>query len=188
MATVKKECFTHTKKTQLQYSVSRFICKVIVNVLTLVFLFLIRLRFSSKKFIAEIIRKRYGSDTVKRLRLFEKFDYKIRKNDGDLEFLIFFQENDLTPKIVNFKLENNNVCYLGSYKQCQSLLLKEEIKSKVSILVRQKKEFDKVKSAIQSKVSIFDFAHVSCFCFWLEMTPSLVKLAMYVIRNFITWD
>ena len=28
--------------------------------------------------------------------------------------------------------------------------------------MRQKKEFDNVKSAIQSKVSIFDFAHVSC--------------------------
>ena len=42
------------------------------------------------------------------------------------------------------------------------MLLKEEITNKVSILARQKKEFDKVKSAIQSKVSIFDFAHVSC--------------------------
>ena len=42
------------------------------------------------------------------------------------------------------------------------MLLKEEIKNKVFILARQKKEFDKVKSAIQSKVSIFDFAHVSC--------------------------
>ena len=42
------------------------------------------------------------------------------------------------------------------------MLLKEEIKNKVSILARQKKEFDKVKSAIQSKVSIFDFAHVLC--------------------------
>ena len=52
--------------------------------------------------------------------------------------------------------------YSNSYKQFQSFLLKEEIKNKVSILAKQKKEFDKVKSAIQSKVSIFDFAHVSC--------------------------
>ena len=42
------------------------------------------------------------------------------------------------------------------------MLLKGEIKHKVSILARQKKEFDKVKSAIQSNVSLFDFAHVSC--------------------------
>ena len=60
---------------------------MIIKVLTFVFLFLIRLRFTSRKFIAEIIRKRYGSDTVKRLQKFEKLNYKVRKNQGDLEFL-----------------------------------------------------------------------------------------------------
>ena len=123
---------------------------MIVKVLTLVFLFLIRLRFPSKKSIAEIICKRYGSDTVKQLEKLEKLDYKVRKN------------NFITPKFLNFKLANRYLRYSNSYKQCQSLLLKEEIKNKVSILARQKKEFDKVKSAIQSKVSIFDFAHVLC--------------------------
>ena len=135
---------------------------MIAKVLTLVFLFLIRLRFPSRKSIAEIIRKCYGSDTVKQLRKFEKLDYKVRKNQGDLEFLKLCQENGLTPKFLNFKLANRNLRYSNSYKQCQSLLLKEEIKNKVSILARQKKEFDQVKSTIQSKVSIFDFGHVSC--------------------------
>ena len=37
--------------------------------------FLIGLRFPSRKSIAEIICKRYGSDTVKDLRKFEKLDY-----------------------------------------------------------------------------------------------------------------
>ena len=118
-----------------------------VKVLTLVFLFLIRLRFPSRKSIAEIIRKRYGSDTVKQLRKVEKLDYKVRKNQGDLEFLKLCQKNGLTPKFLNFKLANRNLRYSNSYKQCQSLLIKEEIKNKVSILARQKKEFDKVKSA-----------------------------------------
>ena len=70
-----------------------------------------------------------------------------------------------TPKFLNFKLGNSNLCYSNSYKQCQSLLQKEEIKSKVSIFARQNKEFDKVKSAIQSKLSIFNFAHVLCLFF-----------------------
>ena len=68
---------------------------MIVKVLTLVFLFLIRLRFPWRKSIAEIIRKRYGSDTVKQLRKFEKLDYKVRKNQGDLELLKLCQENSL---------------------------------------------------------------------------------------------
>ena len=84
------------------------------------------------------------------------------QNQDDLEFLKLCQENGLTPKFLNFKFANGNLCYSNSYKQCQSLLLKEEIKNKVSILARQKKEFDKVKSAIKSKVAIFDFAHISC--------------------------
>ena len=58
-----------------------------MKVLTFVFLFLIPLRLTSRKSIAEIIRKSYGSDTVKQLQKFEKLNYKVRKNQGDLEFL-----------------------------------------------------------------------------------------------------
>ena len=63
-----------------------------------------------------------------------------------------FQTNGLTPKFLNFKLVNRNLRYSNSYKQGQSLLLKEEIKNKVSILAKQEKECDEVKSPIQSKV------------------------------------
>ena len=119
---------------------------MIVKVLTLVFLFLIRFRSPSRKSIAEIIHKRYGSDTVKQLRKFEKLDYKVHKNQGDLEFLKLCQENGLTPKVLNFKLANRNLHYSDSYKQRHSFkqLLKEEIKNKVFILARQKKKFDKI--------------------------------------------
>ena len=96
---------------------------------------------------------------VKQLQKFERLERL--KNQGGLEILKLCQENGLTPNFLNFKLANNNLRYSNSYKQCQSLLLKEKIKSKVSILPRQKKEFDEVKTAIQSKVSIFHFAHVS---------------------------
>ena len=148
---------------------------MIIKVLTLVFLFLIRLRFASRKSIAEIICKRYGSDAVKQRRKFAKLDYKVRKNQGDLEFLKLCQENGLTPKSLNFKLANKNLRYSNSYKQCQSLLIKEEIKNKASILARKEKEFDKVKSAIQSKVSVFDFAHVSCL-FLVGNDPKLSQV------------
>ena len=107
-----------------------------VKLLTLVFLLLIRLRFPSKKSIGEIIRKPYDSDTVKQLQKFEKLDYKVQKNQDDLEFLKLCQENDLTPKFLNFKLVNNNLRYSSSYKQCQSLLLKEEVKSRRKNLVK----------------------------------------------------
>ena len=88
-----------------------------MKVLTLVFLFLIRLSFISRKSIAEIIYKRYGSDTVKQLQKFEKLDQKVRKNQGELEFLKICQENGLAPKFLNFKLANRNLRYSNSYKQ-----------------------------------------------------------------------
>ena len=128
-----------------------------------------------RKSIAKIIGKWYGSHTVKQLQKFEKLDYKVCKNWSDLEFLKLCQENGLTPKFLNFNIANGNLCYSYSYKQCQYWLLKEGIKNKVSILTRQKKEFNKVKSAIQSMVSLFDFAHVSCF-FLTGTDPNLSKI------------
>ena len=54
------------------------------------------------------------------------------------------------------------------------MLLKEEVKNNFSILARQKKESE-VKSAIQSKISIVDFAYVSClFLVWNDSRLSKV--------------
>ena len=60
-------------------SVRRVTVKTIVRVLALVFLFLLKLRFSANKSVAEIIRIRYSIDAVKRLHKFEKLDLKFEK-------------------------------------------------------------------------------------------------------------
>ena len=57
-----------------------------------------RLRFPSEKSVAEVTRKRYNDNIVKQIRKFEKLDYKIRRNEVDLEFLTSCQQNKLTPK------------------------------------------------------------------------------------------
>ena len=59
-------------------SVRRVIAKMIVRVFALVFLFLLKLRFPANKSVADIIRKRYGSEAVKWLCKFEKLGFKIR--------------------------------------------------------------------------------------------------------------
>ena len=69
---------------------------MIVRVLSLVFLFIVHLKFPSQKSVAEVIRKRYNDDIVKQICKFEKLDYKIRKNEADLEFLTSCQHNQLT--------------------------------------------------------------------------------------------
>ena len=45
-----------------------------IRVATFVFLFLIWLPFPHSESVAEVIRKRYGQDTVKKLRKLEKLD------------------------------------------------------------------------------------------------------------------
>ena len=77
--------YLHRSNTAL--NVRRVIAKIIVSVLALVFLFSLKLRFPANKSIAEIIHKRCGSEAVKRLREFEKLDFKIRKIETDWHFL-----------------------------------------------------------------------------------------------------
>ena len=57
------------------------------KVFTLVCLFVIRLRFPPRKSVANIIRERYGDATLKDIRRLEKFDFKKRKIQLDINFL-----------------------------------------------------------------------------------------------------
>ena len=82
---------------------------MIVRVLALIFLFLLKLRISANKLVADIIRKRYGSEAVKRFRKFEKLDFKIRKNEADFQFLQNCHQEGLKPKFLNFKLANSSL-------------------------------------------------------------------------------
>ena len=84
----------------------------------LTFWFLLKLRFPSNKLVTEIIRKIYNAEAVKRLRKFEKFDFKIRKNEADLKFLQTCHQEGLTPKFLNFKLANSD---LKHSRTCQSM-------------------------------------------------------------------
>ena len=123
---------------------------------------IVRLRFLSEKSVAENICKRYNDNIVKQIRKCEKLDYKIRKNEADLEFLKSSQDNQLTPKFLNFKVASSNLCYSKTNRQYQRQLLKQEIKDKTNIICRQKEEFNSLKMTIKSKVSIIDFSHISC--------------------------
>ena len=108
--------------------------------MALVFLFLLTLRFPANKSVAEIIRKRYGTDAAKWLRKFENFDFKILKKEADLQFWQSCHQEGLTPKFLDFKLPSSSLTHSRIYKQCHLMLLKEEIKTKSSIISKQKKD------------------------------------------------
>ena len=137
-----------------------------------------KLKFSANKSVAEIIRKRYGSEAVKWLRKFEKLDFKIRENESDLQFFQSCHQERLTPKLLNFKLANSSLKHSRTYKQCQLMLLKEEIKTKSSIISKQKKDFEIVRNSIKQIVSLFDFTHLSCL-FLVGNDSRLVKIRQF---------
>ena len=60
---------------------------MIVRVLSLVFLFIVRLRFPLDKSIANVLRSHYNDEIIKQIHRYEKLDFKIRKNEADLDFL-----------------------------------------------------------------------------------------------------
>ena len=111
---------------------------MIIRVLSLVFLFIVRLRFPSKKSIANVIRSGYNGVIVKQIRRFEKLDFKIQKNEADLDFLQPFQQNNLISKFPHFKVASSSLRFSRTYKQCQRQLLKREIKKKTSFPNKRK--------------------------------------------------
>ena len=113
----------------------------------MVFLFIVRLTFPSDKSIANVIRSGYNGVIVKQIRRFEKLDFKIQKNEGDLDFLQPFQQNNLIPKFPHFKVASSSLCFSRTYKQCLRQLLKQEIKKKISFP-------NKTKNSLLSRSSL----------------------------------
>ena len=92
--------------------------------ISIVFLFLVRLRYPSNLSTIQVIRNRYGNDTVKLVRNFAKLDYKHRKILLNLNFLENCIKNNGTPKFLQFRLANIDLRSSSTYRQCQQKLLK----------------------------------------------------------------
>ena len=147
---------------------------------------MVRLRFPSDNSIANITRSCYNDEIVKQIRRFEKLDFKIRKNEADLDFLQSCQQNNLIPKFLNFKVASSSLRFSRTYKQCQRQLLKQEIKEKISIISKQKKESTALKKLIKNKLSIIDFAHICCL-FLVGNDKKITKVKETHCKKLKTW-
>ena len=97
------------------------------RIITYVFLFLARLRFPAQDSIIKILRRRYGDGLVKKVRKFEKFDFKYRKALLDLEFLQSCKKEKLIPKFLQFKVANKRLESSEAYLSCQRRLLNQDV-------------------------------------------------------------
>ena len=133
---------------------------MLLRVTVLVFLFLARVCFPRNESILSVIRRRYGHDTLKLLRNFEKSDYKIRKVGLDICFLRKCESKDVVPNFLKFRLANKNLKNSMTYRKCQRQLLKAEIDSKESRLKVLRNKFNHVKRELQIILNFIDFAHI----------------------------
>ena len=133
---------------------------MILRVISIVFLFLVHLRFPSSLSTIQVIRNHYGNDTVKLVRQFEKLDYKYHQLLLDLSFLENCTKNNVISKFVQFCLANRDLQESSAYWQCQQKLLKQEIINKKRRVRLVKKDLSSVKNELMFKLKWIDFHHV----------------------------
>ena len=73
-----------------------------------------------------LFRTRYNNDTVKLIRKVEKLDFKRKKSELDLEFLLDCQRRNVVPNFLYFKLANRRLQTSMEFLNCQRILLEAE--------------------------------------------------------------
>ena len=131
-----------------------------IFVISLVFIFLTRLRFPSKLSIAEVLRKRYGERVLQIVRKFEKTDAKHKKALLDLQYLKICEEHNVIPKFLHFKVANAKLRSSMTYQRCQKKLLQEEIYNKKLIVSKLDRESKFLYNNLKSELNLIDFHHI----------------------------
>ena len=100
-----------------------------LGITTLVFLFIVHIRFQVSDSLIGVLRKRYGRDLVKEVRTLRKIDFKHKKAISDLDFLISCRKNSVFRKF--FQLTTNKQLRTSKvYISCRKRLLNQEINNK----------------------------------------------------------
>ena len=128
-------------------------------ILTLVFLFIVRLRFPAGTSICQIIKKRYGDHVLKTYRKLQQFSFKEQKAVLDKIFLCECKKNNLIPNFLRIKLGTKNKSNIGLYNNFQKDLLDNEIKVKSKSIAGYNKQVKELKRELKDHSSYIDFCH-----------------------------
>ena len=111
---------------------------------------------------------------VKKIRRFEKCDFKLRKCHLDLRFMLDCKKNGVIPKFLRFKLANRHLNNSHVYRKCQLRLLEEEIKSKRKRINALENDTQRVKEELQRTFSVLDFSYI-CSLFLVANDKSILQ-------------
>ena len=99
---------------------------MIVTIFGLVLLFIIGVKYPTGKSIADIMRNRYFEAYLKKIRRFEKCDFKLQKCHLDLRLLLDCKNNGVITKFLRFKLAKRHLKNYHLYKKSQIRLLEKK--------------------------------------------------------------
>ena len=157
-------CTTDLLITACFISCSIVSIMVMIKVISLVLLFIIRIRFPADKSIADIfdiLRYRYGNTLVKEVRKFEKIDYKLRKCKLGIVVLETYLGNKTIPKFLNFRVSNlKKITPL--WFMSNETAKRRDICVKKSKVKTFEKDFIVLKRRLRETVSIIDYTHICC--------------------------
>ena len=125
-------------------------------VLTLVFLFILKIRFPRGTSIAKCILRRYDYQTLRSYRKLEKCYLKLKKTECHIEFLKTCLHYQVSPKFVQFKVTSQGFHNTAPYRRCQVDILKHEISNQERKLKQILKDCDTYEKDLQRKISKID--------------------------------
>ena len=128
----------------------------------LVLIFILRLRFPSRIPFTSTLRTRYGLDTLKLYRRYEKILLKLEKNKCDLSFLNSCKSYEVIPRFLQFKLYRKNLTNSKLYRSWQFKLLNMEIRQKHRNIKRLQEQSHQLLSNLKLSVLYIDFNCISC--------------------------
>ena len=126
-------------------------------------LFYTKIRFPKNRPLIEIIRKRYGQEGVELFKSCEKCDLKCRKIKCDVEFLETCEINNLSPKLLYFRLYSRNFENNGAYRKFQRKLLTQEIQCKRELGGVNDSKCLTLFEDLSNRCSIFDYRYLCHF-------------------------
>ena len=100
------------------------------------------------------------TEQIKKARKLGKLDYRLRKAQIDLDFLINCSNNFVIPTFLNLCLAIKCLKSLRTYRQCQLNLLHEEINQQISDIRVLLKELGFLHSTLQTEISLIGIVHV----------------------------
>ena len=104
------------------------------------------------KSTSDILRRRYGQSTIKRIWKFDEIDYRLGKAELDLEFLLWCIDTNAILNFLKFRVSSQSFKASLTYKYYQLKLFQEQMFHRNTDIKALKKGFKSSHSSVQQEI------------------------------------